>query len=275
MRGWGLHTVALGTNSTHLDMTRFAQAGVKMLVRLNYGYEPMGNIPLPTDGENYKKFIHACAQTMQQSKGIWGFILGNETNNPNEWPGGPQGTPISAQVYVDLYNQVWQQKPADVRLAPQAVDPYYGPGSDNRVYWQTILAGLHGADFLTVHPKTQDSNPDNVDSDMKFGDDPLRWQYYHLQAYKPLLAAVPARFKHLPVIATEVNPQQKDNGTKGWEPGRGGEWVKRAIRHFQTYNGNGSQPITGVIFYRFSADEWAIHHHPEILAAIIGVTVPL
>jgi hypothetical protein len=236
-----------------------------VLVRLNYGYHPQGNIPSEND-PNYEPFITACVDTMLNSKGVWGYIFGNETNNPNEFP---QGEPITPEQYATLYNRIWNQVPVNIPMGVQAVDPYFGPDSDNREYWLRILNNIQGADFLTVHPKTQDSNPDNVDSPAKFTDEPLLWQYLHLRSYQPLLDVVPERFRHLPVFATEVNPQRlNDNVTLGWQEDQGAEWVNRAVSHFKTYNETAVMPIQGIIFYRYSADDWRIHDKPTILDAI-------
>jgi hypothetical protein len=154
-------------------------------------------------------------------------------------------------------------------MGVQAIDPYFGPDSDSRDYWQRILNNIDGTDFLTVHPKTQDSDPENVDSLKKFTDDPLRWQYLHLSSYQPLLDVVPERFRNLPVIATEVNPQRHNNmKTLGWQKEKGAEWVKRAVKHFNTYNETAVMPVSGIIFYRFSVDDWRIDDKPDILNAI-------
>ncbi len=268
MTGWSLHAIELGTNAAPQDMTRFEQAGIKMLIRLNYGFHPKGNQPAPNSAD-YQRYLDACVETMRRSKGVWGFIFGNETNNPQEYPGGVNGTPITPEVYARAYNDLWQRKPSGVRLGVQAIDPYFGPGSDSRAYWVGVLNNVLGTDFLTVHPKTQDSNPDNVDSDAKFENDPLRWQFLHLKSYRPLLEAVPERFWTLPVIATEVNPQRHNDGhTLGWQTNQGAEWVRRAAAHFRTYNEEALIPINGVIFYRFSADQWELHNKSSILNAI-------
>ena len=268
LRGWSIKAIAVGTTAQPQNMTRFENAGIQMLIRLNYGFHPQGNLPAPNAAE-HQPFLDACVETMRRSEGVWGFIFGNETNNPQEFPGGVNGRPISPEEYARDYNYLWERKPPGVRLGVQAVDPYFGPGSDNREYWVRILTNLLGTDFLTVHPKTQDSNPDHIDSDAKFENDPLRWQFLHLKSYRPLLEAVPERFWHLPVIATEVNPQRhNDNRTLGWQADKGPEWVRRSAAHFRAYNNEALMPISGVIYYRFSADQWALHNQPQTLEAI-------
>ena len=263
--GCALLTTALGANAQTIDAAHLAASGIQILVRLNYGYHPQGTIPGENDPD-YEPFISACVDTMLQSKGIWGFILANETNNPAEYP---QGAAITSEQYAALYNRIWDQVPADIPMGVQAIDPYFGPGSDSRDYWLRILNNIHGAEFLTVHAKTQDSNPDNVDSFVKFTDEPLLWQFLHLRAYQPLLDVVPERFQHLPVFATEVNPQRhNDNVTLGWQEDQGAEWVRRAVNHFDAYNETAVQPIQGVVFYRYSMDDWRIYDKPTILAAI-------
>ena len=264
LKGWALVLTEIGTTAQPIDATKYEQAGIKILVRLNYHYSPRGNIPA-ADSADYEKFIQACTDTMLKSKGVWGFIFGNETNNPAEYPDDEAITP---EYYAQIYNRLWFNIPTGVKMGVQAIDPYFGPGSDSRDYWERILKNISGADFLTVHPKTQDSDPDNVDSKKKFTDDPLRWQYLHLSSYQPLLDVVPPNLQNLPVIATEVNPQRHNNGKLGWQKDKGAEWVKRAVKHFKTYNETATMPVTGVIFYRFSVDDWRISDKPDILNAI-------
>lgn len=265
LTGWALILTEIGTTPQPIDATKYADAGIKILVRLNYHYYPKGNLPA-ANSPDYEKFIDACAQTMNQSKGVWGFICGNETNNPAEFPNGQAITP---EYYAQIYNRLWYTIPVHVKMGVQAIDPYFGPGSDSRDYWQRILTNIDGTDFITVHPKTQDSNPDNIDSKAKFTDDPLRWQYLHLSSYQPLLDVVPQRFRHLPVIATEVNPQRHNDGkTLGWQTDKGASWVKRAVNHFKTYNETATMPVTGIVFYRYSIDDWRISDKPDILNAI-------
>jgi hypothetical protein len=276
IKGWALHTIAIGSGgAVPVNAAGFEATGIKLLVRLNYGYGSTGNIP-KDDDPNYESFIKACVQTIKRSIGVWGFIFGNETNNSNEFPGnhnGQGGEPITPERYARLYNRIKNRIPATARFGPQAVDPYFDPkfilNIDSRDYWLRILNNISGADFLTVHPKTQDSNPDSIDSSRTFGPGPLSWQFYHMRAYQPLLDAVPARFRGLPVIATEVNPQRhNDMKTLGWQENLGSEWVKRVVNHFKLYNQEAAMPVAGLIFYRFSSDDWELQNKPGILQAI-------
>ena len=265
VEGYSIYSVALGTTATTIDFSQLQNAGIKMIVRLNYGYGSTGTVPNPSDLEKVDGFVGACVQTIRNSRGVWGWVIANETNNPSEFPDGEYITP---QYLVSIYNKIYNQKQYDARISPPAVDPYYGPSSDNREYWRNIVENIEGADFLTYHPKTQDSNPANVDSNAKFTDEPLKWQYLHLKSYQPLMAVVPEYLKLVPVIMTEVNPQRKQNGDLGWEPSLGPEWVKRVGAHFKEFNKTSLTKVHGVIFYRWDFDQWAINNLPDVLKAI-------
>jgi murein DD-endopeptidase MepM/ murein hydrolase activator NlpD len=266
-RGWCVDSVAIENAHTEIDYRPFANAGVKVLMRINYGYHWTGTIPNPDNASQTQTFIANALKTITRSPGAFGYIIANEANNPGEWP---QGRRISPEEYAAVYNQIWRNRPAGAKLAPLATDPYYGPGSDNREWWVRMLTLIDGADFLTVHPKTQDSDPNQVNSDVKFGDPPLTWQFLHLRAYQPLLQAVPARFRHLPVIATEVNPQRiHHNGALGWRADTARDWINRAMEHFTNWNqGNDAMQVHGVVFYRLSGDEWRLNDKPEALDAL-------
>lgn len=266
--GYSIHSVALKEHTT-IDFSSYAAAGIKMLVRLNWGYKPEGTLPSPNNKQDQDMFVHACLETMKTSKGIWGWVIGNEFNNPNEFP---NGTHLEPAYVAAIYNRIWLARPTSARLTIGATDPYYGPGSDNRKYWTEILAKVNGLSFLTYHPKTQDSDPDNVDSNAKFSDDPLKWQYLHLRSYQPLMEVVPIKFKNLPVIMSEVNPQRKNNGQLGWQISTSAEWVRRAAAHFDNWNKQpGTTKVQGVIFYRWNFDEWAMKDLNEALGVIKGL----
>lgn len=276
LRGWCLPAIGIGTNARQLDYRPLEDAGIRVIVRLNYGFEPAGTLPDPDNQAETDGFVAAVLQTMALSEGVSGYVLGNEPNNPAEFP---NKKPISAAHYVKVYNRVWKAKPAKAKLAPAAIDPYFGPfppagtlpyEPNNLVWWKTMLAGIIDADFFTIHCKTQDSNPDNIVSDLKFGDDPLKWQFQHVRSYEPLLAAIPNRLRPRAVHATEVNPQRhNDMATLGWQPDQGPTWVKKAVAHFQDWNAKTSDlQVNSVIFYRFDGDPWALEGKKSILDAI-------
>jgi hypothetical protein len=278
VQGWCLPVVALGKIARQLNFTHFENAGVKVIVRLSYGFGDgdTGTLPDPDDHAESEGFIQAVIQTMANSQGIRGYVLGNEPNNINEFP---HHKPITPERYVEVYNRVWKGKPDQAKLAPAATDPYFGPfpnagqpqyEANNLVWWKKMLAGITDADFFTVHPKTQDSNPDNTSSAEKFGNDPLRWQFFHLRSFEPLLDAIPQRLRPRAVHATEVNPQRRDDGQNGWQPERGREWVEKAMAQFRGWNANPNHDlkINSAIFYRFSEDKWAFNDKQGILDAI-------
>ena len=190
--------------------------------------------------------------TMKGAKGVKYFQYGNEVNNSAEWP---TGSPITIEGYIQSYNRVWAGIPQRVLLGPAAIDPYYGPGSNNRAWWTAILQGIRGADVLFLHPKTQTNDPTEIDSAAKFSDDPLKWQYLHFRTIETSLEAVPARFIDKPVYLTEVNPQRTPTGL-GWLADNT-EWVRRAKAFVARWNADyGHQRINGLVFYRWADDDW-------------------
>lgn len=287
LHGWCLPAIALGTSSRALDYSHLAP-DIRVIVRLSYGFAAPGGIGTFPDPDNQAEtdgFIAAVLQTMALSRGVSGYVLGNEPNNSAEFPNFPNQKPITAKHYAEVYNRVWDDKPKDANLAPAAVDPYFGPPNliklhyepDNLVWWKEMLngepgmhKGIKGADFFTIHCKTQDSNPDNIDSNATFTDPPLTGRFLHVRAYEPLLKAIPGHLRPRAVHATEVNPQRLTNpGPSGWDAAQGAEWVKKAVAHFRKWNANTNDlQVNSVIFYRFVGDEWKLHDKESILGAI-------
>lgn len=261
LTGWGLHMVALGQNPTQLHFSAHERAGVKVVVRLNHGYGRTGTLPHPDDRARQDAFVQACVQTIESSAGVWGWQLFNEPNNPNEWP---SGMPLTPEYVAEMYGRIWNRSPAEARIAPPPVDPYFGPASNDYVannleYWQRMLDGIPGAEFFVVHSKTQQPDPDLVDSDAKFSDWPLQWQYLHFRAYETHLAAVPANWQHLPVLQTEMNPHP------AWDEATAVEWVRRARANLQAFNSRGGMQFLGGLVYRWSGDGWGLQGKTAVL----------
>ncbi len=76
------------------------------------------------------------------------------------------------------------------------------------------------------------------------------------------------RYKGLPVYLTGANLQRRLSNQPGWEDSRT-LWVSECVSDVKSRNdGVGHQPITGVIFYRWANDEWALNNKAAILDRI-------
>jgi hypothetical protein len=282
LRQRGLKGVCLGLATvqdhfTEIDYTELANAGVDVLLRINYGFaDGSGTLPPP---ERLAKFEQATIETLNRVKGIRAAQYGNEMNNRSEHPGwdpgagrpGPNYFELTPDYYVASYNRVWQGIRRDVKLGPGALDPYYGPGSDNREWWRAILKGIAGADAFYLHPKTQSNDAAEIRSTEKFTNDPLTWQYRHFRALETALAEVPDRFADLPVYITEANPQFAAPDRPGWRPDNTA-WVDECVRYLEEWNADPDrQPVTGVIFYRWDFDPWVLRDKPALLDRVAEI----
>jgi hypothetical protein len=236
-----------------IDCRHLQKAGITVICRLNWGYaDGTGTLPRPADKQ---AFVDAVVKTILTAQGVNYFHVGNEPNNRSEWPG--YGTnrefALTAAYVTEIYNEVWERvagadsSSPKVRLGPPPLDPYFGPHSNNREWWQYILDNIVGADALFLHAKTQTNAPNEVWSRMRFTDEPLTWQYLHLRTVETALAILPDRFRSLPIFVTELNPQclETIKGKTGWMPDNA-EWVHEALDYFR-----GERPVTGVVLYRY------------------------
>jgi predicted transcriptional regulator len=251
-----------------IDCTHLREAGITVIARLNWGYaDGTGTLPRPQDRG---AFVDAVVETILAAKGVEYFHVGNEPNNRSEWPGfgGNDEFALSPGYVTEIYNEIWQRVGNRAKLGPPPLDPYFGPGSNNRDWWLHILDNIAGADALFLHAKTQTNDPNEVFSRMRFSDDPLRWQYLHLRTVETSLAVVPSRFQTLPVYVTELNPQylRQIEGAHGWLPDNG-TWVREALDYFRY-----ERPVSGVIFYRYESagdqKPYGLEDKPAILEAI-------
>jgi hypothetical protein len=264
IKGVGLALVTVQHQAAVLDFTRYANAGIDVIVRIGWGYaDGSGTLPKTAD---LPVFEQAVIATMLNAKGVKAWQYGNEINNAGEWPAGFALTP---EYYIASYNRIWSAVKSLFNMGPSAIDPYFGPGSNNRDWWTKVLAGITGAAALFLHPKTQSNDPAEVYSAAKFGDDPLKWQFLNFRTIETSLEVVPARFKALPVYLSEVNPQRVAYPmTFGWKADNAA-WVSEARRYVAEWNaGAAHQPITGIIFYRWADDDWALNNKPALLAAM-------
>jgi hypothetical protein len=191
-----------------LDYQHLADAGITVLLRIGYGYaDGPGSLPPP---DKLAAFENAVVFTLKNSRGVAVTQYGNEVNNRSEHPGwvqhtgpGPGYFEITPDYYIASYNRVWYRLPKECRMGPAALDPYFGPGSDSGVWWDTVLANIGGADALFLHIKTQTNNPDEVFSMEKFGDAPLQWQFRHFRAMETMISRAPLKYRNLSVYISE------------------------------------------------------------------------
>lgn len=254
------------------DFTTLAEKGITVIGRVGAGYGGgPGTAPRPEFAEEW---VPAAAQTVVESKKLGPTCWFNEVNNRVEWPGYGSGDvyALTPEYVVELYNALWDLVAGRAPVGPPPIDPYFGPGSNNRDWWRYILKHIKGADALFLHAKTQTNDPDEVWSEEKFADWPLQWQFLHMKTVETSLqdvALVRPEFMELPVWVTEVNPQHKHeiNGELGWVPGNV-LWVEKAYEYFQWLRGDG-WPIQGFCLYRFDdVDPWGLQDDAQILEAI-------
>jgi len=263
MKGVCLVHAVVQREARKLDFRPLQDAGITVICRLGWGYaDGTGTLPRPADKE---AFIDAAAGTILQADGVDYFHVGNEPNNPGEWPGGPGGYALTADYVVEIYNALWYLVGKRAKLGPPPIDPYFGPGSDNGDYWAHIIEYIAGADAIFLHAKTQSNLVAQVWSMEKFADEPLWWQYLHLRTVETGKAIARARFWDAPVFVTECNPQRRGDGSLGWEA-QNLAWIHEACAYLR------EQEVAGVAFYRYelAGDQagFGLEDKPVILEAI-------
>ncbi|HET7377693.1 MAG TPA: M23 family metallopeptidase [Anaerolineae bacterium] len=288
LRGVTLAAVAVQDQPAFVDFTPQANAGLDVILRVNYGWaDGTGTIAPPAD---LAKFEKAAIDTINGAKGIAAAIYCNEINNPQEYPGfnpdtGKPGSNcffITPDYYVASYNRVYAAVKPGIQLGPAPLDPYFGPQfpwlaftSDNREWWRAILKGINGAGAFFFHGKTQSNDPAEIRSDKKFDGDPLRWQFLGFRTMETYLAEIPDQFKDVPFYITEANPQRLANGQHGWDPNNAA-WITECLAYLKDWNANpANHPVSGVLFYRWANDQWAIQDMAPIRHQIIAEAAKL
>jgi murein DD-endopeptidase MepM/ murein hydrolase activator NlpD len=279
VRGYLLWTEAIGDNPNDQDGVDYRPRVIgdhTVIVRLNNGYGSEGTLPLPAQ---YTNFAKRCGNFARNSHGVNIYVIGNEMNNPGEWP---QGQPITPENYALCFNQVYQQiKAADPNaiVCSGAVDPYNAamffppinlPSGDMRVYIQTMLNNITQCDGLAIHAYTHGPDPKFVeDQGRVFGNHPYETVRYHFWVFEDVMNAIPARFKNLPVYMTETDhfctdANNQDN-THGWSNVNSG-WVWSMYQQVDEWNKRGGQQICCALVYRYPPrDEWVFSNKPGVV----------
>ena len=268
--GWvlALATVGLdGGHGTPTDFTHLSGRGLGVVVRLHNGYEPVGSIPKP---ERYDDFARSCAAFVARTRGCKTWIIGNEPNHGSERP---EGQFILPKQYADCYRRcrtAIHQLPGhadDLVLvagpAPWNAETRYAgnPSGDWAQYFADLLAEVPvgGCDGLAIHTYTRFLDASRIRVDIPFNADGYRHLRDEFRSYRDFMAAIPDRFKGLPVLITETDPTDP---ARGWEDGRNIGWVRTACEEIADWNADPAhQPIQALILYRWPPRE--VHHQAQ------------
>lgn len=234
-----------------LDVSHYTD--IYTYLRLGWGYaDGRGSIP---PQEKLTAWVEAMAETINRARGFAGIIIGNEINNPTEWPGGYPDPSfiISPQYYVEAYNAICSKLSSiKTPIAPAPLDPYnvtageFGIASDPRTWASYIYTYATRVDFIALHAKTQGADPETCNDYTEFSHPPLIGRRQNLRTILDQIKWIPSRHVGKPIVITELNPQRKRDGSLGWDYD-GAEWVHSALDFIRGIDG-----VSGAIFYRYT-----------------------
>lgn len=253
------------------DFTAFANAGLGVIVRLNYGYGSEGTIP---SSAQYDAFAAQCAAYVAGTRQCMIWIIGNEPNLAAERPGntgGNDGEVITPDKYAQCFAKC---RAAILRVpghaadfvAPAAVGPWNAQSGDWVKYYGDILNLLvkmgtpPGA--LALHTYTHGIDPALVTSERRM-DPPYQNYHSEFRAYRDFLAVVPKLLRILPVFITETQPANPD-----WWQNRNNGWVQAAYAEVNAWNAvQANQPIQAACLFRWETGnrDWSISDKPAVL----------
>ncbi len=268
--GWLVQSVKV-TSDAPVDYTPYVNAGMRVIVRLNNGYDSEGTIPVPS---GYDAFAQQCATWVAGSKGVKLFIIGNEMNSASERPA---GQPILPSNYASCFlkcRQAIQSKPgfatANVIIgatAPYNVQTNYSgnPTGDWVQYFKDVCALLSGqADGISVHCYSRGQNAADVTNTAVYNP-PLQNNFQGFLAYRNFLNAVPTAMRMLPVYITETQPIIGNDPQ--WLNQNNG-WVTGAFTEINTWNATAAnQPIQALTMFRWvnSTPNWCFSTKSAVL----------
>jgi len=252
---------------------------IAVWVRLNYGYHPRGTLP-PPGTEEERRFFKQATEIIRSTRRVKGWILGNEPNNPQEWPSGKE---LTVEYVSDFYARVWRATPIPIWVSPPPLDPFSPYLEGGYVYlWKMISYFRRNnirPEFWTFQAKTQLSVPALDLEWMEFGYPPLTGRSMNFGAMLEMLAYVYVRFPIRAIVISECNPQRpseyvgdiRSDTPVGWtnDPDRQNRWVTHALRLFRLFSFFTPHIFWYVHFYRWARDAWAIKEKEGVLKAIL------
>jgi murein DD-endopeptidase MepM/ murein hydrolase activator NlpD len=224
------------------------RSDINWIVRLNHGWYPNGTIPLRPD---YPAFAKRCAAFAARCPAVNVFIVANEPNHRQEWPGGDT---IEPEDYADCFNLCYQaityERP-DAEVLTAAVAPWDNTsGIDWLSYYKQMLAAIVDCDGLAVHGYTHGADPNLIWSMEK-----QHGWYWHFPVIYQTIQAIPPKFATRPVHVTET-----DQGDDAWLDGNTG-WVQNAYQSVNEHNMTpGTQKVCSLALYRWRGDKYELHN---------------
>lgn len=274
-RGWILFTEAVGSDPNDrsgADYRPYSEQDFGVIVRINNGYGAVGTIPTP---EQYASFARRVANFVAASPGCHIWIIGNETNHPQEWPVDHRGPrPILPEDYVRCFRlcrEAIRSLPGhgDDLVVIGAVAPWNAqltypanPTGDWILYFRHILEGLgaDGLDGIALHTYTHGPDPALI-TDRSTMNPPFQHRFFNFQAYRNFMDAIPSAMRSLPVFITETNQDAP------WLDANNG-WVQAAYAEIDRWNRQpGAQQIRCLLLYRWQRyDQWHIDGKNGVIA---------
>ena len=246
------------------DYRVWSDAGYTVLVRLNHAYGTGGTIPPIAQ---YAEFAQRCAVMVAASRGVDGWIIGNEPNFRGEWPDGVQ---IKADDYADCFKpcrDAIQITTPGAQVLIAGIAPYNADSGDWVEYLADVMDYLaQQFDGIVLHCYTHGHDPALITSE-KMMDAPYQNRHYEFRTYRDFMSVIP---DGVPVWITESNPGA-DPERPEWQNINSG-WVQAAYSEIDQWNqDHPARQIRGLCLYRYpKIDPWWIVGNAGVEADFVG-----
>ncbi len=248
VEGWAVITV----HAWQVEEVRNETSHVP-IVRLNNGYGSDGTIPWMAE---YNRFAERLGLIAGNSPDVHHWIIGNEPNHEQEWPGGMKIYPEEyGRCYVKCREAI-KARPGHERdqvlvaaIAPWTAKVTYAGNErgDWVQYLADVIASIGDADGYALHSYTHGHAVGHVTSGDSM-DPPFQDRHYHFRAYRDFMSVIP---RGAPVYITECCPV--DTGWLNMNIG----YVQALYREIDEWNQHTGTPVRCLALYRgIEADRW-------------------
>lgn len=228
------------------DYSVWHDAGYTVLVRINHSYGA-GTIPQVAD---YDLFARRCAAMVAASRGVDGWIIGNEPNHDGE--GG-----IAAEDYATCFElcRLAIRAGVSTKVLIAGIAPYNPDSGDWVDYLKDVIDYLaQQYDGIVLHTYTHGQHPSLIMSEAMMNP-PYQNRHYEFRAYRDFMSVIP---DGVPVWITESNPGA-DPDHKEWVDINSG-WCYAAYAEIDRWNQeHPARQVRGLCLYRYpKIDPWWI-----------------